>query len=198
MIEARTEAPRRLPEPNPTIAVTSEDLFALGRAAAAAAGQVTGGRVVFARARQLLPTGAWRGPRDAADAYVEEEDLPTLGGLGTALAAGVRTIVASTSHELVERAHDMGLRCLWRIRYRAGEPESERLQRLESAGALVRAGVDGMLPAPEGEPLGLDTLRFVAQIRLETRVRHLVVDFAQLGHRLAQMCLGFGADELFG
>jgi aminodeoxyfutalosine synthase len=29
-------------------------------------------------------------------------------------------------------------------------------------------------------------------------VAHVVVDFARLGHRLAQMCLGFGADELFG
>ena len=27
---------------------------------------------------------------------------------------------------------------------------------------------------------------------------HVVADFVRLGHRLAQMSLGFGADELFG
>jgi aminodeoxyfutalosine synthase len=55
-----------------------------------------------------------------------------------------------------------------------------------------------VLPTPEGEPLGLDTLRFVALARLHLPVPHVLVDFARLGHRLAQMCLGFGADELFG
>jgi aminodeoxyfutalosine synthase len=38
----------------------------------------------------------------------------------------------------------------------------------------------------------------VALCRLHLPVPHLLVDFARLGHRLAQMALGFGADELFG
>ena len=173
------------------------DLFILGRQAAARAREATGGRAVFARGRQLLASGAWRGPRDAADAYVEDQDLAALGGLGAALEAGVRTLVAAEARGL----RDLGdLRVLVRLPYRAGEGEAPRLAALEALGALVRGGlaVDGVLPTPEGEPLGLDTLRFVALCRMHLPVPHVVVDFARLGHRLAQMCLGFGADELFG
>jgi len=183
----------------PRTAATADapDLFALGRQAAARAREAAGGRGIFARSRQLLATGAWRGPRDAADAYVEDEDLAALGGLGAATAAGVRTVVASQPAAL----RDLGdVRILARLRYSAGETQAERLARLEELAGLVRGGlaVDGVLPTPEGEPLGLDTLRFVALCRLHLPVPHLVVDFARLGHRLAQMCLGFGADELFG
>jgi aminodeoxyfutalosine synthase len=64
----------------------------------------------------------------------------------------------------------------------------------------VRGGapIDGVIPTPGDEPLGLDSLRVVALCRLRGSVPHVVLDFARLGHRLAQMCLGFGADELFG
>jgi hypothetical protein len=169
-----------------------DDLFALGRAAAAAAREATGGRVVFARSRQLLATGAWRGPRDAADACVEEEDLAALGGLAAARLAGARTIVASSPALAREAA---GLRCLLRLPFRAGEPEADRRARLDAIRGLP---IDGLVPTPAGEPLGLDTLRFVALCRLEGGTPHVVADFARLGHRLAQMCLGFGADELLG
>jgi hypothetical protein len=165
----------------------SDDLFALGQAAAAAARQLHQGRVVFARARQLLGSGAWRGPRDAADAYVEDTDLAALGGVDAAAAAGVRTLITT--------GRSAPLRCLLRVPYRAGEPESARLARLA---AIDSAAIDGVLPTPEGEALGLDTLRFVALCRIHLAVPHLVVDFSRLGHRLAQMSLGFGADELFG
>ena len=173
------------------------DLFTLGRQAAARAREASEGRATFARSRQLLGTGAWRGPRDAADAYVEEEDLAALGGLGAAVAAGARTLVAARTEALREAG---GLRGLLRLRYRAGESEGERLVRLEELAVQMRGGlaVDGVLPTPEGEPLGLDTVRFVALCRMHLPVPHVVVDFARLGHRLAQMCLGFGADELFG
>lgn len=173
------------------------DLFTLGRQAAARAREANLGRGVFARARQLLSTGAWRGPRDAADAYVEDEDLGALGGLQAAVEAGARTLVAAK----VAALRDAGtLRGLLRLRYRAGESEAERLVRLDEVAALVRGGLalDGVLPTPEGEPLGLDTVRFVALCRMHLTVPHVIVDFARLGHRLAQMCLGFGADELFG
>jgi hypothetical protein len=181
-------------DPIPEATERAADLFALGRAAATAARIASGGRGVFARARQLTATGAWRGPRDAADAYVEAEDLAALGGAGAAASAGARTLIATFG---AGRAEDPGdLRYLLRLPYRAGEPDSAREARLAAAARLNR--VDGVLPTPEGEPLGLDTLHFVAQCRLRLGVPHVVVDFARLGHRLAQMCLAFGADELFG
>ena len=46
--------------------------------------------------------------------------------------------------------------------------------------------------------MGLDTLQVMATCRLELPVPHVVADFVRLGHRLAQMSLGFGADELHG
>jgi hypothetical protein len=182
--------------PRTASAAAPVDLFTLGREAAARAREAGDGRGLFGRSRQLLGTGAWRGPRDAADAYVEDEDLGALGGLPAALEAGVRTLVAAQGASL--RSGE--LRNLLRLRYRAGESEAERLARLDEVAALVRGGlvIDGVLPTPEGEPLGLDTVRFVALCRMHLPVPHVIVDFARLGHRLAQMCLGFGADELFG
>jgi hypothetical protein len=182
------------PPLSPAPAPLGSDLFALGRAAASAARAASGGRGLFTRSRQLLGSGAWRGPRDAADSYVEEDALVELGGLGAAVDAGVRTLVATSAGAIAD-ARQAGLRCLLRLPYRAGEPEAAREARLA---AVPAAAIDGVLPTPEGEPLGLDTLRFVAQCRLRLAVPHVVVDFARLGHRLAQMCLAFGADELFG
>jgi hypothetical protein len=188
MIDA-TPDEARMPAARPARS-PGEDLFVLGRAAAEVARKLHGGRAVFARARQLLATGAWRGPRDAADAYVEEPDLAALGGLAAAVEAGARTLIAAAPP-----AMPTGLRCVLRLPYRAGEPDAARLARLE---ALAGLELSGVLPTPEGEPLGLDTLRFVALCRARLSVPHVIVDFARLGHRLAQMCLGFGADELFG
>src|SRR5206468_7516434 len=51
---------------------------------------------------------------------------------------------------------------------------------------------------PEGEPQGLDTLHLIASLRLDLpEIPHVVLDVASLGPRLAQMSLGFGADELW-
>jgi hypothetical protein len=175
------------PRPSPRARPQSDDLFALGQAAATAARQLHAGRVVFARARQLLGNGSWRGPRDAADAFVEELDLEALGGVAAAEAAGARILIATSMI-------GTPLRTILRVPFRAGEAESVRLARLEQ----IPLSIDGVLPTPEGEALGLDTLRFVALCRIRLRVPHVVVDFARLGHRLAQMALGFGADELFG
>jgi hypothetical protein len=187
------------PAQAPEVAGAQGDLFALGRAAAAAARQISRGKGIFCRSRQLLATGAWRGPRDAAEAYVEEEDLPALGGLGAARAAGVRTVAATTA-TLAREAAAAGLRVLWRLPYRADEPALVRSARLTESASLARAGValDGVVPTPVGEPMGLDTLRLVATCRLQLPVPHVVADFVKLGHRLAQMSLAFGADELFG
>jgi hypothetical protein len=175
------------------------DVFALGRAAAAAAAAANGGRGVFARSRQLLGTGVWRGPRDAAESYVEEEDLAALGGLAAAQQAGVRTVAASSA-AVARAAHAAGLRVLWRLGFRGGEPAAAREARFAEVRALLDGGVAlaGVVPTPDGEPMGLDTLRVVAACRLQLGVAHVVADFVKLGHRLAQMSLGFGADELFG
>lgn len=180
-------------------AAQREDLFVLGRRAAARAKELNEGRGVFVRSRQLLATGAWRGPRDAADVYVEEEDLAALGGLPAAIEAGVRTLISSQP-ALLREAIAAGLRGVLRLRYRANESEEERLARLDELAAMVNQGLalDGVLPTCDGEALGLDTVRFIALCRVRLPVRHVIVDFARLGHRLAQMSLGFGADELFG
>jgi hypothetical protein len=175
------------------------DLFTLGRRAAASARGKHDGRGVFARSRQLLASTAWKGPRDAAESYVEEADLAALGGLPAARTAGARTLVA-TSAAAAREAFAAGMRIVFRVPYRAGEPEAARATRLRDLQTLLAEGiaVDGVLPSPEGEPMGLDTLRVYASCRLELAVPHVLADFDRLGHRLAQMALGFGADELFG
>ena len=78
-----------------------------------------------------------------------------------------------------------------RDKVRAGE----RLVRLA---ALAETTLWGVMPAPVGEPYGLDTVRCFALCRLALpAVAHVVADVAALGPRLAQMAFGFGADELF-
>ena len=47
--------------------LADEDLHGLARRATAARREALGDRASFVRARQLLATGAWRGPRDAAE-----------------------------------------------------------------------------------------------------------------------------------
>ena len=176
------------------------DLFAVGRRAAELSRTAHQGRAVFARGKQLLGSGAWKGPRDAAESFAEEEDLPALGGLEAAVAAGVRTVLA-TSAAVARDGAAAGLRVLFRLPYRAGEPAEGRSARIAAVASLARSGVpiDGVVLSPDAEPMGLDTLGLVAQLRLELpEVPHVVADFVKLGHRLAQMCLGFGADELWG
>jgi len=80
--------------------------------------------------------------------------------------------------------------------FRLGESEAERLARLAEIAAATPPG--GIMPAPVGEPFGLDTLRVFALCRLALpRVPHVLADVTTLGPRLAQMAFGFGADELF-
>lgn len=182
----------------------ARNLFALGRRAAAARDARHGRRGAFVRARQLLPNGAWRGPRDAAESYVEATDLGALGGLGAARAAGASLLVAraepalALAPDFLGAAAAAGMRVLCRATFRDGEEDAERLGRLEALAALPTA-LWGVLPTPDGEPYGLDTLRFFALCRLALpEVPHLLADVTTLGPRLAQMCFGFGADELFG
>jgi hypothetical protein len=176
--------------------VSDEDLFSLGRRAAAARDAAVGARGTFARTRRLLPSGAWRGPRDASVSYVEGTDLGALGGWAAARTAGVTALVAADLELLGAAAAD-GARLVARLPYRSGEPEQDRLARIA---ALAASGLPlwGVVPTPEGEPYGLDTVRFTALCRLGLPgVAHVVADVDALGPRLAQMCFGFGADELF-
>jgi hypothetical protein len=189
----------------PTPELTSEsqgslatlDFFALGRQASAARDGQLGRRGTFIRARQLLASGGWRGPRDAAESTVEEADLAAVGGLPALRAAGIDLLIAPADSSHARAAAEAGLRILLRVPYRLGEDDRERLDRLA---AIDRAGyhVWGVMPAPVGEPYGLDTLRLFALCRLALpRVPHVLADVGALGPRLAQMAFGFGADEIF-
>jgi len=80
------------------------------------------------------------------------------------------------------------------VPFTAGENDGERLVRLA---ALADTPLWGVMPAPVGEPYGLDTVRCFALCRLALpAVAHVVADVAALGPRLAQMAFGFGADAL--
>jgi hypothetical protein len=180
---------------NPVVADQGGDLFDLGRRATATRQAALGRRGTFVRSRRLLETGAWRGPRDATVSYVEAADLPALGGWSAARAAGA-TVLVGADLEALRVAAAAGARVVARLPFRSGESETVRLERLR---ALAGVGHDvwGVIPTPEGEPYGLDTVRFTALCRLHLpAVPHVVVDVELLGPRLAQMCFGFGADEL--
>jgi hypothetical protein len=172
------------------------DLFALGRRAAELRDRHTARRGSFVRRRQLVAAGEWRGPRDAAEAFVDEADLPALGGLAAAREAGAGLIVGGRDAELARAAAVAGLRVLWRLPFSNGEPDGERLDRLAALEPLAPS-LWALLPTPVGEPYGLDALRMFALGRLALPdVPHLAADVAALGPRRAPMGLGVGADEL--
>jgi hypothetical protein len=176
------------------------DLFELGRAALAAARAAFGGRAFFVGARRLQPDGSWSGPREAVCAAVEEEDLAGLGGLPAAARGGVNTVLCGPAGAVAREAIGLGMRCLIRVPFAAGESSSVRGARLREIGELLRQmpTVDGIVPMPVGEALGLDTIHFFAACRMTCPTGHVVVDLERLGHKLGQLCLSFGADEVLG
>ncbi len=195
-VEARS-LPTPEPEAQSTESLATLDLFALGRQASAARDGELGRRGTFVRARQLLASGGWRGPRDAAESTVDDADLAAVGGLPALRTAGIDLLVAPADSPNARAAVDAGLRVLLRVPFRIGEDDRERLDRLSAIDQAPFA-VWGVMPAPIGEPYGLDTLRFFALCRLALpRVAHLLADVGTLGPRLAQMAFGFGADEIF-
>jgi hypothetical protein len=184
-------------------ALAVEDLHGLARRATAARRATLGDRASFVRARQLLATGTWRGPRDAIESYVEEDDLPALGGWTAARALGASLLVGGRDPALHAAAYAGGARSLWRLSFRGGEDRPARDARLAALRTLLAGGLRlwGVMPTPDAgrEAEGLDTLHLVATCRLAfPAVPHVVADVPAFGPRLAQMCLGFGADELFG
>jgi aminodeoxyfutalosine synthase len=115
--------------------------------------------------------------------------------------AGVDLLVGAGQPELHRTAHADGARTLWRLGFRSGELAAARRLRLDAVRDLLQGGglnLWGALPTPEGEAEGIDTLHLFATLRLEVpELPHLALDVAALGPRLAQMALGFGADELW-
>jgi len=177
------------------------DLFALGRQAAARRDDHLGRRGSFVRSRQLLAGGSWRGPRDAAESFIEETELDAVGGMAAARAAGVGLLIGIQDETKARAATEAGLRVLWRLPFRDGETDGQRLSQLATVAESAADGSTlwGVMPAPVGEPYGLDTLRFFALCRLALpQIPHLLADVTALGPRLAQMAFGFGADELHG
>ena len=182
------------------VAVMSQepDLFDLGRAAEAATRAATGGRGFFSCWRRLLPSGLWQGPASAASASVDEADLADLGGLAAAATAGANTFIA-TSLPMLTEATGRGLRGLLRIFLSAEEPVERQERRLLALAQQVREGLvlDGVVPTPEDDCMGLATLMLVARCRLAlVGGPHVLVDLDRVGPKLGQLALGVGADEL--
>jgi hypothetical protein len=169
----------------------ADDLYGLGRAARSAVQSAHAGRGFFACARRLLPTG-WQGASEAGCSWVDEADLEKLGGMAKLPVAGANTFFANTVDGAAQAA-DLGLRALLRL------PLTDETS-ITRVAAQLREGlrIDGVVPTAADEPSGLATLIFVARCRLELPVAHVVADVFGLGAKLGQLCLGFGADELFG
>lgn len=178
----------------------SADLLDLGRAAAEQARRGQGGRGTFACWRRLQPDGTWRGEAAAACAWVEETDLQAVGGIAGARALGANVLLG-TSLPLLAQAQSQGLRGILRVSVSADESPEDQLRRLKRLHEQMNVGlpVDGVAPTPDESTLGIATLTLVACCRLSLpQVSHVMVDLERLGPKLGQLCLGFGADELFG
>jgi multidrug efflux pump subunit AcrA (membrane-fusion protein) len=107
----------------------------------------------------------------------------------------------ATSLPMLTEATGRGLRSLLRLSLTAEESAQQQGQRLSQLADQVRQGLvlDGVVPTPEDDCLGLATLLFVARCRLTlAEVPHVLVDLDRLGPKLGQLALGFGADELCG
>jgi hypothetical protein len=176
------------------------DLFDMGREALAAARAAFAGQAFFVSARRLQPDGSWLGPSEAALSLVAEDALAGLGGLAAARKLGANALLGDVSGAAASEAVGLGLRCLVRVPFTAGESFDVRRARLDQVADLVRSvpGIDGVLPVPVGEAQGLDTLQFFAACRVTCPALHVVVDVELFGHKLGQLCLSFGADEILG
>jgi hypothetical protein len=178
----------------------SADLLDLGRAASEQAGRAQGGRGFFACWRRLQPDGTWRGEASAACAWVEETDLQAVGGIAGARGLGANVLLG-ISLPVLAQAQSQGMRGILRVPVFADESPEEQLRRLKQLHEQMTVGlpVDGVAPTPDESTLGIATLTLVARCRLFLpQVAHVMVDLERLGPKLGQLCLGFGADELFG
>jgi hypothetical protein len=176
------------------------DIFSLGRDAMAKARSLFDGRAFCVSARRLQGDGSWLGPPAASCALVDEELLSSRGGLRVAQESGANTLLCNLDSPVASEALALGLRVVVRMPFAADEPVDQRRAGLgKLADMLQRApGIHGVMPLPVGEAQGLDTLAFFAACRQACATAHVVVDLETLGHKLGQLCLSFGADELLG
>jgi len=176
------------------------DLHGKGRTALLATKAGHAGCGYFEGARWLRPGGRLEGPDGADCVAVEEADLPALGGLAAAQSQGARLVLLTLGSPIAAEVAAAGLRAFVRIPYQAGEPAPHRTRAIDQARSLLAAypRIEGVLPTPVGEAMGLDTLDLFAACRAACPAAHVVVDLALLGFKLGQLCLAFGADELFG
>jgi hypothetical protein len=148
----------------------------------------------------------------SSDVATAASPSPDLFALGRAAQAASRAATGgcgffscntfiATSLPMLTEATGRGLRGLLRLSLPVDEPVQEQERRLAQLADQVREGLvlDGVVPTPEEDCLGLATLLFVARCRLTlTGVPHVLVDLDRLGPKLGQLALGFGADELCG
>ena len=176
------------------------DIFSLGREAQDKARAAFDGRAFFTPAKRLCGDGSWSGPAEATCCLVDEDALHARGGLGPVRATGGNALICDLDGALAGEAVAQGFRVLVRVPFAAGEPADERARRMRRLAAVLAAtpGIDGVLPVPVGEAQGLDTLTFFASCRQVCDKAHVVVDLECFGHKLGQLCLSFGADEILG
>jgi hypothetical protein len=186
-------------EPN-ELDETNLDLFDMGREALAGARAAFAGRAFFVSARRLQPDGSWLGPAHATLALVAQEALVELGGLSAARKLGANAVLCDVAGAVADEAVALGMGCFVSLPFAAGEAYGVRRARLNQLSELVERvpEVDGIVPVPLGEAQGLDTLQFFAACRLTCPAKHVVVDLELFGHKLGQLCLSFGADEILG
>jgi hypothetical protein len=130
---------------------------------------------------------------------VDEAALARLGGLALAKQQGANSVLCDSA-EAAEEAETLGMRALLRAPFSAGEPDGDRQVRLSALAAILERVpvVDGVVPVPLGDAQGLDTLQFFASCRAKLPQAHVIAEVELLGTKLGQLCLSFGADELWG
>ena len=152
------------------------DLFALGRQASAARDAASAGA-----ARSSARASSWRAAAGADRATPpsptsRRRTWPPSAARAAARAAGIDLFVGAADAPDRARAAEGGApACASRSasRYRQGEDDRERLDRLRALDAAAFA-VWGVMPTPDGEPYGLDTAALHALCRLALpRVPHL-------------------------
>jgi hypothetical protein len=176
------------------------DIYSAGRDASAKTRALFDGRAFFAAARRLEADGSCSGPAEASWCLADEEVVRIRGGLPAAREVGVNTVVCGLDGALAPEVIAAGLRCLLRVPLGGDEAADDRRRRLDQLAQVVDrlAGIDGFMPVPTAPAQGLHALVFFAGCRQAAGRAHLVVDLDAFGHKLGQLCLSFGADEILG
>jgi len=175
------------------------DFFTAGRDALAATKTAFSGQAFFTSVRRLQPDGTWSGPPAAVCALADEAALAKIGGLAAAKQQGANSVLCDST-PIAEQAAALGMRAFLRAPFSAGELAGDRNLRLAALATILEGvpATGGVVPVPLGEAQGLDTLQFFAFCRAKFSQVHVIADVELLGTKLGQLCLSFGADELWG